>query len=245
MKGLSGKSVLVTGGGGAIGSAICQRFAEAGSKVLVADRDRKTAEGTAGQLKGTALVFDIADYAAARKALAGVSVDVLVNNAGWDRFQNFLDTRPEDWEALIAVNLRGPLNLHHIVVPQMAERGRGRVINIASDAARVGSSGESVYAACKGGIIAFSKTLARELARKGVTVNVVCPGPTDTPILRSFLGEGESGQKVYDALVRAIPMKRVGQPADIPGIVAFLACDEAAFITGQVISVSGGLTMAG
>jgi len=245
MKGLSGKSVLVTGGGGAIGSAICQRFAEAGSKVLVADRDRKTAEGTAGQLKGTALVFDIADYAAARQALAGVSVDVLVNNAGWDRFQNFLDTRPEDWEALIAVNLRGPLNLHHIVVPQMAERGRGRVINIASDAARVGSSGESVYAACKGGIIAFSKTLARELARKGVTVNVVCPGPTDTPILRSFLGEGESGQKVYDALVRAIPMKRVGQPADIPGIVAFLACDEAAFITGQVISVSGGLTMAG
>jgi 2-hydroxycyclohexanecarboxyl-CoA dehydrogenase len=148
-------------------------------------------------------------------------------------------------EALIAVNLRGPLNMHHIVVPQMAERGRGRVINIASDAARVGSSGESVYAACKGGIIAFSKTLARELARKGVTVNVVCPGPTDTPILRGFLGEGEAGQKVYDALVRAIPMKRVGQPADIPGIVAFLACDEAAFITGQVVSVSGGLTMAG
>jgi 2-hydroxycyclohexanecarboxyl-CoA dehydrogenase len=245
MKGLAGKSVLVTGGGGAIGSAICRRFAEAGSRVLVADRNRKTAEGTAGQLKGTALVFDIANYAEAKKALEGHAIDILVNNAGWDRFQNFLDTRPEDWEALIDVNLRGPLNMHHIVVPQMAERGRGRVINIASDAARVGSSGESVYAACKGGIIAFSKTLARELARKGVTVNVVCPGPTDTPILRGFLGEGEAGQKVYDALVRAIPMKRVGQPADIPGIVAFLACDEAAFITGQVVSVSGGLTMAG
>jgi 2-hydroxycyclohexanecarboxyl-CoA dehydrogenase len=135
--------------------------------------------------------------------------------------------------------------MHHLVLPGMLARGRGRVINISSDAARVGSSGEAVYSACKGGVLSFSKTLAREVARRGVTVNVVCPGPTDTPILRGFLGEGEPGQKVYDALVRAIPMKRVGQPADIPGIVAFLASDEAAFITGQVISVSGGLTMAG
>jgi 2-hydroxycyclohexanecarboxyl-CoA dehydrogenase len=135
--------------------------------------------------------------------------------------------------------------MHHLVVPGMVKRGRGRVINISSDAARVGSSGESVYSACKGGIISFSKTLARELARSNVTVNVVCPGPTDTPILRGFLGEGEAGKKVYEALVRAIPMKRVGQPEDIPGIVAFLASDEGAFITGQVISVSGGLTMVG
>ena len=245
MKGLSGKSVLVTGGGGAIGRAICERFAEEGASVLVADRDESSAKKTAKGVGGKALVFDIADYGAAKKMLDGETVDILVNNAGWDRFQNFLDTRPEDWEALIATNLRGPLNMHHIVAPQMADRGRGRVVNIASDAARVGSSGESVYAACKGGIIAFSKTLARELARKGVTVNVVCPGPTDTPILRGFLGEGEAGQKIYDALIRAIPMKRVGQPDDIPGIVAFLASDEAAFITGQVISVSGGLTMAG
>jgi len=245
VKGLAGKTVLVTGGGGAIGSAICKRFAEAGSNVLVADRDAASAQGTAGQLKGKALVFDIADYAEAKKAIGNETVDILVNNAGWDRFQNFLDTKPEEWEQLIDINLRGPLNMHHLVVPQMAARGRGRVINISSDAARVGSSGESVYAACKGGIISFSKTLARELARKGVTVNVVCPGPTDTPILRGFLGEGESGQKVYDALVRAIPLKRVGEPDDIPGIVAFLASDEAAFITGQVISVSGGLTMAG
>jgi 2-hydroxycyclohexanecarboxyl-CoA dehydrogenase len=168
-----------------------------------------------------------------------------VNNAGWDRFQNFTETRPEEWDALIDINLRGPLNMHHLVIPQMLQRGSGRVINISSDAARVGSSGEAVYSACKGGIIAFSKTLAREVARKGITVNVVCPGPTDTPILRGFLGEGDAGQKVYDALVRAIPMKRVGQPDDIPGIVAFLASDEAGFITGQVISVSGGLTMAG
>jgi 2-hydroxycyclohexanecarboxyl-CoA dehydrogenase len=245
VKGLSGKTVLVTGGGGAIGTAICRRFAEAGAHLLVADRDRNSAEGTAGQLKGKALVFDIADYGKARSILEKETIDILVNNAGWDRFQNFLDTKPEDWTALIDINLRGPLNMHHLVAPQMAARGWGRIINIASDAARVGSSGESVYSACKGGIVAFSKTLARELARKGVTVNVVCPGPTDTPILRGFLGEGDAGQKVYDALVRAIPMKRVGQPDDIPGLVAFLASEEAAFITGQVISVSGGLTMAG
>jgi 2-hydroxycyclohexanecarboxyl-CoA dehydrogenase len=245
VKGLSGRTVLVTGGGGAIGTAICRRFAEAGCAVLVADRDEAAAERTAGQVQGTALVFDIADYAAARKAIEGKTIDILVNNAGWDRFQNFLDTKPEEWTTLFDINLRGPLNMHHVVAPQMAARGWGRIVNIASDAARVGSSGESVYSACKGGIVAFSKTLARELARKGVTVNVVCPGPTDTPILRGFLGEGDAGQKVYDALVRAIPMKRVGQPDDIPGLVAFLASEEAAFITGQVISVSGGLTMAG
>jgi 2-hydroxycyclohexanecarboxyl-CoA dehydrogenase len=245
MKGLAGKTVLVTGGGGAIGSAICRRFAEEGASLLVADKNREAAERVAGEVNGKARVFDIANYAEAKKAIGETAVDVLVNNAGWDRFQNFLDTRPEEWEALLDINLRGPLNMHHIVVPGMMQRSRGRIINISSDAARVGSSGESVYSACKGGIISFSKTLARELARKGVTVNVVCPGPTDTPILRGFLGEGDAGQKVYDALVRAIPMKRVGQPDDIPGIVAFLASEEAGFITGQVISVSGGLTMAG
>lgn len=245
MKGLKGKTVLVTGGGGAIGSAICRRFAEEGSSVLVCDVQEENCRKTAQAVNGKALIFDITDYEAAKKAIGDAQVDVLVNNAGWDRFQNFLDTNPAEWEKLIAINLRGPLNMHHIVVPQMVKRGAGRVVNIASDAARVGSSGESIYSACKGGILAFSKTLARELARKGVTVNVVCPGPTDTPILRGFLGEGEAGRKVYDALVRAIPLKRVGQPDDIPGIVAFLASDEAAYITGQVISVSGGLTMAG
>ena len=245
MKGLRGKHVLVTGGGGAIGAAICRRFAEEGARVLVGDRVRDAAERVASECDGAALVFDIADYRAAKAAIGERTVDVLVNNAGWDRFQNFAETRPEEWEQLIAINLRGPLNMHHLVLPPMLARGAGRIVNISSDAARVGSSGEAVYSACKGGIISFSKTLAREVARKGITVNVVCPGPTDTPILRGFLGEGEAGQKVYDALVRAIPMKRVGKPDDIPGIVTFLASDEAAFITGQVISVSGGLTMAG
>ena len=238
------KTVLVTGGGGAIGAAICRRFSK-GMKVLVADRNRDAAERVAREVGGKALVFDISKYQEAKSAVAGETVDVLVNNAGWDRFQNFVDTEPKDWEALIDINLRGPLNMHHVVLPGMLQRGAGRIINISSDAARVGSSGESVYSACKGGVIAFSKTVAREVARHGITVNVVCPGPTDTPILRGFLGEGEAGKKVYDALVRAIPMKRVGQPGDVPGIVAFLASDEAGFITGQVISVSGGLTMAG
>jgi len=246
VRGLRDKSVLVTGGGGAIGAAICRRFAAEGARVLVADKNSESAKAVANEVSGTALVFDVSDYAEARKALASAGqIDVLVNNAGWDRFQNFLDTDPAEWEALIAINLRGPLNMHHLVLPQMAARGAGRVVNISSDAARVGSSGEAVYAACKGGILSLTKTLARELARKGVTVNAVCPGPTDTPILRGFLGEGEAGKKVYDALVRAIPMKRVGRPDDVPGIVAFLACDEAAYLTGQVISVSGGLTMAG
>jgi 2-hydroxycyclohexanecarboxyl-CoA dehydrogenase len=234
----------VTGGGGAIGSAICRRLSRE-MNVLVADKNREAAERVAREVNGKALVFDIAKYHEAKAALAGEAVDVLVNNAGWDRFQNFVDTDPKDWDTLIDINLRGPLNMHHLVLPRMISRGSGRVINISSDAARVGSSGESVYSACKGGIIAFSKTVAREVARNGITVNVVCPGPTDTPILRGFLGEGEAGKKVYDALVRAIPMKRVGQPEDIPGIVAFLASEEAGFITGQVISVSGGLTMAG
>ncbi len=246
MRGLADKVVLVTGGGGAIGSAICRRFAAEGAKVVAADKNAEAAARVAKEVGGRSLAFDIGDYAAAKRALDALErVDVLVNNAGWDRFQNFLDMNPADWEQLITINLRGPLNMHHVVVPQMVKRGAGRVVNISSDAARVGSSGESVYSACKGGILAFSKTLAREVARKGVTVNVVCPGPTDTPILRGFLGEGEAGQKVYDALVRAIPMKRIGQPDDMPGIVAFLASDEAAYITGQVISVSGGLTMAG
>ena len=238
------KTVLVTGGGGAIGAAICRRFSRT-HKVLVADRSSQAADRVAREVGGQALVFDISKYGEAKAALGSEPIDVLVNNAGWDRFQNFVDTQPAEWDQLFDINLRGPLNMHHLVLPGMLARGGGRIVNISSDAARVGSSGESVYSACKGGIISFSKTLAREVARKGITVNVVCPGPTDTPILRGFLGEGDAGQKVYDALVRAIPMKRVGQPDDIPGIVAFLASEEAGFITGQVISVSGGLTMAG
>jgi 2-hydroxycyclohexanecarboxyl-CoA dehydrogenase len=252
MRGLSGKNAIVTGAGGAIGSAIAERLSEAGCVVGVLDRDRENAERVAQKLgkNARALVVDITDHAAVVKAVgefenAAGPTDVLVNAAGWDRLKKFLDSDPELWQQLIAINLQGPLNMHHAVARGMAERGGGRIINIASDAGRVGSSGESVYAACKGGIIAFSKALARELAARNVCVNVVCPGPTDTPLLRSFLDEGEWGQRIFNALEKAIPLRRLGKPDDVGGIVAFLASDEASFITGQVISVSGGLTMHG
>jgi 2-hydroxycyclohexanecarboxyl-CoA dehydrogenase len=255
MRGLQGRRAVVTGGGGAIGRAICRRLGEEGLVVGVFDIDGTTAQQTAdlirkGGGRAHAYAVDVTSYDGVREGAAAFEreagpTDVLVNNAGWDRFANFLDSGPELWEKLIAINLRGPLNLQHVVVRGMAQRGRGKVINIASDAGRVGSSGEAVYAACKGGLIAFGKALARELATRGVCVNSVCPGPTDTPLFRSFVGEGEAGAKVAAALERAIPMKRLGRPEDVPGLVAFLASDDADFITGQVISVSGGLTMHG
>ncbi len=255
MRGLKDKSVIVTGAGGAIGRALCRRFAEEGAKLGVFDINGDAAAETvklieAGGGRAVAICVDIADFAAVGVAVAKFEnaigpTDALVNNAGWDRFANFLDSTPDFWERVISINLKGPLNVTHAVAKGMAARRAGRIVSIASDAGRVGSSGESVYSACKGGMIAFSKTLARELARTGVTVNVVCPGPTDTPLLHSFIGEGEAGKKVHDALERAIPMRRLGQPDDLAGMVAFLSSADAAFITGQVISVSGGLTMHG
>jgi 2-hydroxycyclohexanecarboxyl-CoA dehydrogenase len=250
MRGLKDRNVIVTGGAGAIGSAICRRFAEYGARVGVFDKNGEGASKLAAELQGHACGVDIADYAAVGKAIAEFEhavgpTDILVNNAGWDRFANFVDTTPDLWETLIAINLKGPLNMSHFVLKGMVTRGKGRIVNIASDAGRVGSSQEAVYSACKGGIISFTKTVAREVARRGITLNTVCPGPTDTPLLAAVAGDDERGQKVRAALVGAIPMKRVGQPDDIPGAVCFLASDDAAFITGQTISVSGGLTMHG
>jgi 2-hydroxycyclohexanecarboxyl-CoA dehydrogenase len=255
MRGLKDKVVVVTGAGGGIGRALTQRFCEEGSRVVAADINAKALDRLISDLHDFAsqlipLALDITDHAAVLQELAGIekragSVDILINNAGWDQPVQFIDSRPDFWERVIAINLRGPLNLQHVVVPMMIKAGGGKIVNISSDAGRVGSSGESVYSACKGGIIAFSKTLAREVARHNVRVNVVCPGPTDTALLQSFTGGSEFGQKVYDGLKRAIPLKRLGQPDDIPGAVAFLSSDDANFITGQVISVSGGLTMHG
>ncbi len=255
MRGLRDKVAIVTGGGGAIGRAIARRLADEAVVVGIFDRDANSAAETVRvvqQAGGRALAqtVDITDYAAVQQAVRDIEAqngptDILVNNAGWDQAGNFLDTSPAVWEQLIAINLGGPLNLHHVVLKGMVARRRGRVVNIASDAARVGSSGEAVYAAAKAGVIAFTKTVARELASLHITLNVVCPGPTDTPLLASFAGEGEAGQKLRAALERAIPFKRLGQPDDIAGIVVFLVSDEAGYITGQVISVSGGLTMHG
>lgn len=252
MRGLKGKTAIVTGGAGGIGAAICRRLAEEGATVGVFDLRADAADKVATEIGGgaAAQACDITDLAAVRTAVAAFEgghgpADILVNNAGWDKFAYFLDTGPEDWERIIAINLKGPIHLHHVVLKGMQSRRRGRVVNIASDAGRVGSSMEAVYSACKGGIIAFTKTIAREMARSGVTVNCVCPGPTDTPLLQQFLGGGPQGEKAYEGLKRAIPLKRLGQPDDLAGMVTFLASDDAAYITGQVISVSGGLTMSG
>jgi 2-hydroxycyclohexanecarboxyl-CoA dehydrogenase len=195
-------------------------------------------------------VSDITERSSVDEAVRRVGaelgpIDVLVNNAGWDLFVPFLDTSPEDWSKLIDINLVGPLNMHHAVLPGMVERGGGRVVNVSSDAARVGSSGEAVYAACKAGLVAFSKTLAREHSRHGITFNVVCPGPTDTALLATVTDAAANPEKLREAFRRSIPMGRLGQPDDLVGAILFFASDGAAFVTGQVLSVSGGLTMAG
>ena len=255
MRGLSGKAAIVTGAASGIGKAIAERLAAEGCIIGIFDLNASAAEATAAAIrdargKAHAYAVDITDLAAVQAQVAAFekeagAVDVLVNNAGWDKAAPFLSSTPDLWKKVIDINLYGPLNMHYAVLPGMVQRKRGRIVSIASDAGRVGSSGESVYSACKGGVIAFTKTLARELARSNIQLNTVCPGPTDTPLLRSLIDEGEAGAKLVDALTRAIPMRRLGQPGDYPGIVAFLASDDAAFITGQTISVSGGLTMHG
>jgi 2-hydroxycyclohexanecarboxyl-CoA dehydrogenase len=255
MRGLQAKTIMVTGGGGGIGGATCRRFAAAGAKVAVLDRNLDAAKVTAAAIEATggtalAVACDITRREDVDKAVADVvaafgAIDVLVNNAGWDIFKPFTKTQPVDWERLIAINLTGALHMHHAVLPGMVARKAGRIINISSDAARVGSSGEAVYAACKGGLVAFSKTIAREHARHGITVNVVCPGPTETALFAVYKEGAGDPVKLEEAFRRAIPLGRIGQPEDLPGAILFFASDDAGYITGQVLSVSGGLTMAG
>ena len=255
MRNLSGKTVIVTGGGGGIGGATCRRFAEEGAKVAVFDMNLDAAQKVATEIEaagGVAKAFkcDITDRSAVDAAVASAEsvlglIDVLVNNAGWDVFKPFTKTVPAEWEKLIAINLTGALHMLHAVLPGMAERKAGRIVNIASDAARGGSSGEAVYSACKGGLVALSKTLAREHARQNITVNVVCPGPTDTALLAGVAEGARDPAKLMEAFRSAIPLGRLGQPDDLASAIAFFGSDDAGFITGQVISVSGGLTMHG
>jgi len=250
---LEGRVALVTGGGSGIGRAVCERLATDGARVAVADVDAASAAAAADAI-GTgggharAVPMDVSDFARVCAAVAELRsawgpVDVLVNCAGWDRMEPFRSNTPELWTRLIDINLRGPIHCCRAVLDDMIARNAGKIISISSDAARVGSSGEAVYSACKGGIISFSKTLARELARHHVTVNVICPGPTDTPLLRGMVEAGN--QKLVDALTRAIPFGRLAAPHEIAAAVAFFASPDADFITGQVLSVSGGLTMVG
>lgn len=254
MRGLKGKRVIVTGGGSGIGREIARRFSEEGADVAVFDMNRAGALETVAMIekaggKATGHTVDITDRAAVDAAVGEVEkggpIDILVNNAGWDKIVSFLETDVDLWKKVIDINLYGPLHMHHAVLPGMVKNGGGRVINISSDAGRVGSSGEAVYSACKGGIISFTKTVARELARSGIQLNVVCPGPTDTPLFAEIAGNNDGGSKIAEGLKRAIPMRRLAQPTDFPGIVCFLGSDDAGFITGQTISISGGLTMHG
>ncbi len=249
---LLGKTAMVTGAGRGIGQAIANALAAEGAAVAVCDLDATAADETAAGLakrhgaRAAGVAVDIADSAAVRAAVSRVrsalgAPDILVNNAGVDVIELFVDSAEETWDKIIAVNLRGTITVTRAVLDGMIERGSGRIIHIASDAGRVGSSGEAVYSATKGGVIAFGKALAREVARHGITVNSVCPGPTDTALLDQVAAYS---QKLYDGLARSVPLRRVGQPADIAPAVAFLASDAAAYITGQTLLVSGGLTMA-
>lgn len=248
---LKGKSAIVTGGAMGIGSAIVDYFVKAGASVLIADINSESAEKTARELGSNVLAHktDITDLNsvndAVKKAIDSFGkIDILVNNAGWDEIKFFLQTTPEFWDKVIAINYNGVLNTTYAVLPHMIEKKNGAIVNISSDAGRVGSSGESVYSGAKAGVIAFSKTIAREHARDNIRVNVVCPGPTETPLFEN-LKKDETGAKILSSMDKFIPLRRLGKPKDLAPAVAFLASDEALFITGQVLSVSGGLTMAG
>lgn len=252
---LQGKVAVITGGGGGIGGATSARFATEGAHVAVLDRNLEAAQAVARGITAQggvaqALECDITRRASVDAAVAQVTerlgpIDILVNNAGWDVFSPFMKTQPEQWEKIIAINLTGALHMHHAVLPGMIERRQGRIVNIASDAGRVGSSGEAVYAACKAGLIGFTKTIAREHSRHNITANVVCPGPTETALFEDYKKGAGNPEKLVEAFVRSIPLGRIGKADDLPGAIVFFASDDAAYVTGQVLSVSGGLTMAG
>jgi 2-hydroxycyclohexanecarboxyl-CoA dehydrogenase len=250
---LRGKTALVTGGGRGIGRAIALGLAQEGAQVAVLDILADNAAAVAREIEATgvkalALPADLTTRAQVERAIADTlaqfgQIDILVNNAGWDRMELFLDSEEETWDKIIAINFKGILYVCKAALPSMVARGQGKVISIASDAGRAGSTGEAVYAGTKGAIIAFSKTLAREMARHKITVNVVCPGLTETPLLQSIREQSPKTEKVIEAVTRAIPLGRVGQPEDIAGAVVYLASPAADFVTGQTLSVSGGLTM--
>jgi len=247
--GLTGRVAVVTGAAGGIGRAIVAALCAEGVLVAAADLDEQAVRGMAaddacgGRVLGVRM--DITDTSSVRAALAQAEaelgpVHILVNNAGIDKVEPFVESTEDTWRRIVEVNLLGTVICTRAVLDGMLGRGSGRIICIASDAGKVGSSGEVVYSGTKGGIIAFVKALARETARASVTVNCVCPGPTDTALLDQV---AEYSQKMYDAIVRAVPLRRIGQPSDIAPAVVFLASDAAGYITGQALSISGGLTM--
>jgi 2-hydroxycyclohexanecarboxyl-CoA dehydrogenase len=254
MRGLQGKSAIVTGGGRGIGAAIVARLAEEGVCVTVFDIVAENAVAVVEKVcaaggNAHALTVDLTDHEQVKQAIndthAALGLDIVINNAGWDLFIPFVDTTPDFWTKVIDINYRAPLSVLHTAIPLLIGGGGGRVVTIASDAGRGGSSGEAVYSGCKAGLMALSKSLAREHSRHNITFNVVCPGPTETPLFSGFMEGVSNPEKLREAFRRSVPMGRLGEPSDLPGAVAFFASDDAAYITGQVLSVSGGLTMIG
>jgi 2-hydroxycyclohexanecarboxyl-CoA dehydrogenase len=244
---LQGKIAVVTGAGRGIGRAIAEKLTAEGASVVVSDVDTESATATADALGGAAVGVraDVTDKDSVDAMVAVVRerfgrLDVLVNNAGWDKAEPFVDSDPADWEKIVGINLFGTLRTTKAALPLMIEQQSGSIVNLGSDAARVGSSGEAVYSAAKGGVVSFSKTLAREMARNEINVNCVCPGPTDTELFASIGGDNP---KLRESLIKAIPFRRLAEPSDLANTVAFLASDEAGYLTGQTVSVSGGLTM--
>jgi 2-hydroxycyclohexanecarboxyl-CoA dehydrogenase len=251
---MSERVALITGGAGGIGGAVALALARGGCAVAVGDLREDSGTEVVREIeheggRGLALALDVTDgdsvtAAVARTVEALGPIEVLVNCAGWDRLLAFLETDEAFWRRVIAINYEGCLRTTQAVLGSMMEQGWGRIVNISSDAARVGSAQESVYAGAKAAVIAFTKTIARESARSGVTANVVCPGPTDTALLKGMAESAPDSERLVAALTRAVPMRRLGRPEEVASAVAFLACEDAGYITGQTISVSGGLTMA-
>lgn len=246
---LQGRTAVVTGGASGIGAATCRRLAAEGARVAVTDLQGDAAAELAAEVDGRGYELDVRSESSASAALERIEADlgppdVLVNNAGYDEFGFFARSDPGMWDRVLAVNLRGVLAVTHVVLPGLQERGRGRIVNVASEAGRVGSQGSAVYSAAKAGVIGFTKTVARESARFGVTCNAVAPGPIETPLLMAAPEQlGEIGERLVEGMVGSTAMRRIGQPHEVAAVVAFLASDDASFVTGETLGVSGGLAM--
>jgi 2-hydroxycyclohexanecarboxyl-CoA dehydrogenase len=246
---LEGRTALVTGGGSGIGAATCARLAAEGARVAVTDINLDGARKVAEEIGGHAYELDVRSDDSIAEAVQAVEselgpVDALVNNAGYDEFQFFVRTDPPLWDRILAVNLRGVLAVTHAIMPGMQDRRYGRIVNVASEAGRVGSHGSAAYSAAKGGVIGFTKAIAREGARRGVTANAIAPGPIETPLLMAAPEAlGDMGQRIVEAMIGQTVMRRLGKPEEVAAAIAFLASDDASYVTGQALGVSGGLAM--
>ncbi len=239
-----GRRALVTGGASGIGAAIASRLAADGAQVVIGDIDETGARQVADEIGAVAIPLDVAELSAATAAVDSAGpFEILVNNAGTDDFGFFTDMTPDRWRRLLAINLEGVFNCTHAALPAMQRAGYGRIVNVASEAGRVGSKGSAVYSAAKGGVIAFTKTIARENARFGITANAIAPGPIDTPLLRAAKQLGEIGERVIETMKSQTQMRRLGQPEEVATVAAFLASDDASYVTGETLGVSGGLGM--